>query len=504
MFGALFQQAAIPERRRGWTKFAVPTAVCLIGWTAVGCISDGAGRREVAAVLDRYAQTISQTAEAHSRIPIRNAPDGDEDAGPVKLSQSPAALRDYIALALRENPSIQAAEATARAKAERIPQVTALPDPTLTLKVLPEPVRTAEGDNFFTMGVSQRFPIPAKLDLKGRIALEEVRAAMEELQDTRLRVIGEVKRAYFQLYVLDKTADVTRTNQNLLRGLIDVARTQVAVGRRNQDDVLRAQVELSNIQAELIDLGRQRVTIVARINKLLSRSPTTPVETPQDFDTRQAEFTVEQLLERAAKLNPKLRRLQTRVKRDELRVELAELADWPDFVLGLEWMSMEPRDAFEPPRNPTTGTRPKAPQMSEDGSDNWAITFGFTVPIWLKKTEAGVSEAKHSLAASRLRYVSTRNEVDFRIADALERVRAQRELATLFKNTVIPQAEQAYRASQSSYTAGTSDFPYVIDNWRKWLSSTIQYHRSLGELERSVADLEQVLGQSLTEVEEPG
>jgi hypothetical protein len=52
--------------------------------------------------------------------------------------------------------------------------------------------------------------------------------------------------------------------------------------------------------------------------------------------------------------------------------------------------------------------------------------------------------------------------------------------------------------------AGTSDFLYVIDNWRKWLVFTIRYHRSLGELERSVADLEQALGLSLTETGGPG
>jgi hypothetical protein len=44
---------------------------------------------------------------------------------------------------------------------------------------------------------------------------------------------------------------------------------------------------------------------------------------------------------------------------------------------------------------------------------------------------------------------------------------------------------------------------YVIDNWRKWLVFTIQYYRSLGELERSVADLEQALGLSLTEAGAP-
>ena len=82
-------------------------------------------------------------------------------------------------------------------------------------------------------------------------------------------------------------------------------------------------------------------------------------------------------------------------------------------------------------------------------------------------------------------------------------MRAQRDLAALFDTTIIPQAQQTYQVSQASYVAGTSDFLYVIDNWRKWLAFTIQYHRSLGELERSVADLEEAIGLSLPETGEP-
>ena len=63
----------------------------------------------------------------------------------------------------------------------------------------------------------------------------------------------------------------------------------------------------------------------------------------------------------------------------------------------------------------------------------------------------------------------------------------------------IPQSRQAYEVSRASYTAGRGEFLFVIDNWQKWLTFTIQYHRALGELERSVADLEEALGLSLGE-----
>jgi outer membrane protein TolC len=487
------------------------SALAVAATVTAGCSLNRVGREEVSVAIERHLDARPATAEGYARTPaVGESPAVKESAAVSRREtpspqtlRAPGTLREFIVRALEENPEIKAAEDTARAKAERVPQVTALPDPILKTKTLPEPVRTAEGDNFFILGISQKLPVPEKLDRRGRIALEETRMALDRLQETRLRVIAGVKRAYFQLYIVDKSIEITRANQDLLRGLIDVARTQVAVGRRSQEDVLRAQVELSNLEAELIALRQRRVTVVARLNELLNREPTTPISTPEDFDVRQGDLAIEELFAKAMDANPELKRFERQIERDERAVELARLAYWPDFTIGFEWMQMDPRGAFKAPRNPTTGQRPVTPQLSEDGSDNWAITFGFNLPIWFDKIKAGIEEAKRSLSASRQQFTAARNRVYFQVEDALERVRSQQELATLFRDTIIPQAEQTYHVSQASYTAGTSDFLYVIDNWRKWLVFTIQYYRSLGELERSVADLEQALGLSLTEAGGP-
>ena len=318
-----------------------------------------------------------------------------------------------------------------------------------------------------------------------------------------MRVIAGIKRSYFQLFVVDRSIEVTQANQDLLNGLVEVARSQVAAGRRSQDDVLRAQVEVSHLEAELINLRQQRVSLVARLNADLDRPPTTAVEPPAEFEIRDMDVALDGLLAKAATSNPDLEALKHQIARDTESLKLAKLANWPDLTVGLEWIQIDPRAAYKPPGKQTTGVRPRASQLSENGSDNWAITFGFTLPIWFDKINSGIEEAKRRLASSRAQYRAAQNRVASSIEDSLERVESQRELALLFHNTIIPQAEQAYRVSQASYTAGTSDFLYVIDNWRKWLVFSIQYYRSMGELERSVADLEQAIGLSLSQAREP-
>jgi outer membrane protein TolC len=464
-----------------------------------GCAVNRAAERDLASALTRYqhdrATSTDQPVSALKQDVRTSRPQPKPDAAQA----APQSLRDALIIALDANPKIKAAEQIVRAQYARVPQVTALPDPVLQAKVLPEPVRTAEGDNYFVLGIQQKLPLPEKLDRAGRIALEEARMSVEDYQRTRLDVIAGVKRAYFKLYVIDKTVETDLDNGELLRGLIDVAGAQVASGRRSLEDVLRAQVELSTLESELIELRQQRQSAAADLNRLLDRMPSAPSVQPTDFALRHVDVTLERLFAIAVDRNPDLRQLEQKVKRDREAVALAKLQAWPDLTLGLEWIQVDPRGAPEPPPNPQTGVRPTVSQLSADGSDNWAISLGLNLPIWYDKIRAGIRERRARLSASQHEYDGARNRVFAEIYDALARVQAQRELATLFQDTIIPQAQQAYEVSRASYSGGRGDFLAVIDNWQKWLSFTIQYHRALGELERGIADLEQVLGLTLAE-----
>ncbi len=485
------------------TVLLVPWGLAAVGLT--GCALNRTAERDLAAAVEYYERSRGHDADAYAGTrapaPPTTQPTADSPAGRPRddSDQAPRSLRDYILLALAENPEIKAAEEMARAQAARVPQVTALPDPMLMTKTLPEPVRTAEGDNYFVLGIQQQLPVPQKLDRAGRIALQEARMALEALQQARLRVIGDVKRAYFRLYIVDRTVEVDLANQELVRGLIDTARAQVAAGRRTQGDVLRAQVELSDLESQLIELRQERETIAALLNRLLNRPPARALPRPDDFDFRRVDTRLERLFELAVDKNPDLRRVRQQIERDRQNVELARLAYWPDLTLGFEWMYMRPREAFVPPPDPQTGMVPMVNRMSESGMDNWAITAALNLPVWFEKIEGAIREARRGLLASQHEYVAARNSVYFQIADALARVRAQQELAELFRDTIIPQAQQAYEVSRAAYSSGTADFLFVIDNWQKWLTFTVQYHRALGELERSVADLEEAIGLSLSE-----
>ena len=350
----MLNRLGLPDRTGRLSILIVIIATVAIGGSLTGCSLNQEGKEAVSAAWERHQREQSDRPMAYAQVAVvRNdsANPSPSTQPAIELVAQPT-LREYIGQALKHNPDILAAEETARAKADRIPQVTALPDPMLSTKTLPEPVRTAEGDNYFNLGLIQKIVVPEKLDRAGRVALEETHMAIAEWERVRLQVIADVKRAYFRIYVIDRAVEITRKNQNLLRTLIDAVRAEVTAGRRQQGDVLRAQVELSNLQAKIIELLQQRTSGVAMLNRLMNRDHDAEVPAASAFEIRQVDATLDTLLATAAKTNPELARFERQIERDREAVELARLAYWPDFTLGFEWMSMEPRDAFEPPRNP--------------------------------------------------------------------------------------------------------------------------------------------------------
>lgn len=421
------------------------------------------------------------------------------DAGILPTLVEDDALAELIRAALQRNPDILAAVHTARSAAERIPQATALADPMVMTRTLPEPTRLADGNNTFSLGVQQEFPIPAKLDAAGRAALAELRMALADLTETRLRIIAQVKRAYFDLFALDQAAAITKENQSLLGDLIEVARGQLVTGRRQQEDVLRAQVELFSLRSRLLDLEQRRRTTRALINTLIDRPVESEVTAPAEYDIRRLDARLEALLAQAKEHNPELRQKSFQIERDGENLRQVQLGYWPNFNLGFEWMVMRPREAFRPPIDPATGMRPEYDRMSEEGADNWAITFGFNIPIGFNRIGGAIREARERLAASRKSLDATRNRIAYQIEDTLARIQAQREVAELYATAIIPQAEQAYRVTREGYVTGTSDFQFVIDNWQQWLFFRVEYYRTLAELERGVADLEEAVGISVAE-----
>ena len=463
-----------------------------LGGLSTGCATYRQSRQEVERAVHQWQRRRTALAEAPiDESPSTHVPRPEPGAAPSRP------VDRYIRQALERNPGIQAAIAEARAKLERIPQVTSLPDPIIRTITRPEPIQTAAGDMYFTLGISQTIPLPARLERAGNVAAAETRAALERVNTKRVEIIADVERAYWQIYRLDRYVEITQENRRLLEDLEGVVDTQYQVGEVRQQDLLRVQTELAKLRDDEHRYQIRRASAVAALNQLTDHPPRRHVPTTEPVDVPAFEADVGRLIGLASDHNPELAALRERIERDREQIELAELGYWPNVTLGAEWNYLQGRDPFIPPVNPSTGVRPPINRKSDVGDDNWAVMVQMNLPIWTQRVDAARREARQRWLATRSELRSAENLIAFRIFDAWSRVEAQQHTLRVLDSELLPQSRHTYEVTLISYQAGEVEFVSLIDNWRRWLDFELMRHRETVDLEIAFADLQREVGVQL-------
>ncbi len=398
----------------------------------------------------------------------------------------PHPVEDYIRYALAQHPEIQAARKLVEAKANRVPQAASLQDPTLGTTFFPEEVQTAAGAQQLTVAASQKFPWFGKLERQAAIAEAEVEIARAQLAAKELEVIEQVKRAYYELYFVQQAIAINLQDRELLLHLERVAEAKNRTGG-TQADVLRAQTELSNLDAELVRLRQQRYSAQARLARLLHISPETPVAAVDRLPPEQVPRDIEALYAQAIAARPELHAQLAAIVRDRRRVDLARLNYFPDATLAASWIA--------------TGDHGISPVSN--GRDPLLLGVNVNVPIYRKRLDAAVREAEAQSVASARQYDSLRDRTAEEIKDLFAQATSQQELVTLFAQDIVPKADQTYRVSLSGYTVGTLDFLTLLDSWQRLLRFQLTLYRFESQLRQTLATLERTLGGPVTSATVP-
>ena len=143
--------------------------------------------------------------------------------------------------------------------------------------------------------------------------------------------------------------------------------------------------------------------------------------------------------------------------------------------------------------------------QTRDGRNAWMASIGINIPIWRKKLRAAEAEATIRIKASEDMYENMENETLSRIRALHFEVETAREQIDLYKYSLLPQAEQALKASEVGYLAGKVDFLNLLDSERMILTIRNGYFKIFSEFGKSLARLERLAGKNLLEINDsPG
>src|ERR1700676_1993884 len=222
---------------------------------------------------------------------VRSIPPKEEH-----LHQAVTPLRDLLNEAEQNNPQIAAARQGWEA-AKQIPsQVSTLPDPQFTVQQVnvgsPRPFAGYTNSDFayFGLGVSQDFPYPGKLRLRGETAKRDADVVQQQYESVRRSVLAGIKAVYFQLSYLSKTLGILESDGQLLGQVEKAADARYRSGMGNQHDLLQAQLERTKLLREITMHHLEVAKSQAQIKQLLNRPQSSPdietadlVETPLPY-----------------------------------------------------------------------------------------------------------------------------------------------------------------------------------------------------------------------------
>jgi len=398
---------------------------------------------------------------------------------PAQVGGDTLTVDAAVRIALEANPMLRAARASAQAAAQRIGPAGALPDPQLQLglmnRMASEFGSTMDPMTMNQLQLMQMVPWPGKLGGARRAARHTAAAAGSDADEQERMLAARVRMAYFEVAYADRALAVMRRTQGLLRDFLDVSTTMYAVGSAVQQDVLRAQVEVARMSEEITRMGQERVAMAARLNALLGRAAIVPVAA---FELPEPEASdlpaADSLLAWALDGRPALRAGAERVAAAEATLSAARRELFPDFSIGMQYQQ-----------------RPQFPTMV-------SLMVGINLPVFAGAKQLPMRRqmaAMRDMSAAEL--ANLRNETVARIVEIRARAEQDRNLARLYRGSILPQARAAVQAGLSGYRVGRVTFMQLVDNQMTVNRYEIETYRLLADYHQVMGELEALVGRQL-------
>ena len=396
-------------------------------------------------------------------------------------AQGPALTLDEVErIALAENPELQVAARKVAAAEAHVPLAGALEDPQAMYRgwqvPLSKPWDYNAAQNMFMLG--QSFPGRGKRDLRTNIAQSDVELAKDQLEEVRLRVRVEVRKAFFDMLHAQDENRIHEQHVGIAQQAIEAARIKYSVGKIPQVEVLKAQAALTRLAEHMVRFDRDAEVARAHLNTLMGRQPETPITVRGEYAVTTPLPPLETLVTTAMQQRPGLIEAAADVQKSRKEQDLARKAMVPDFSISGGYM-LQP-----------SGQNPRNDYMLE-GS--------MSLP-WLNrhKHDAEVNEAAVAVSEKNAEVTAMKSATVGQIEESLAEARAAQRLARVYEESLKPQAEQTLHASVVAYENDQTSFLDLLDSQMTVVDVDLAAIDALADFNMKMADLEMAVGAPVT------
>ncbi|PYL43237.1 MAG: hypothetical protein DMF42_04595 [Verrucomicrobia bacterium] len=398
------------------------------------------------------------------------------DGGEYGVASSQLSLGEVSRSVLENNPAIKEAENRWQAAQQRTRQANAWDDPRVVGESRVRRYVDVPPNAFMdqTLAIEQLIPITGKNLVRGRAAAAEALSIFEEVRRAQLDVIAKARATYFELANAYDQLEINSKNLISLKQIADISRSRYEAGLESAANVLIAETDYSKLLEARRDLERNLSDAQSQLNTVMNRDAFAPLGPPAAATISEASLSVTRLHAITLAQRPEVQMARAKIDGEKSKLQLAQRAWIPDPALIVKGQRYN--DAAEAVSELDAGV-------------------SFTVP-WVNpgKYSAGVREARANLAAAEQGLEREQKEALRLLRDQLAKIETFHHHVELFRDKLVPQAQQAFEATQLSYESGKATFLDWISAQRNLRDIEAMGREHLAHYQMAVAELEAVIG----------
>jgi len=353
--------------------------------------------------------------------------------------------RDAVTLALQENQSLMAARTAIEQAGAYSQYAGKLDNPELKLGYTSDRTFNDEGEQSYSIGFEQRFPITNRLKLLKNVSTIEVKLAEAELRDQERLLIRDVESSVELISSLNQRLSLLESMITLQEGFAVFLEKRIENGEASNLDLNQVRVSLFSVKQEIQNLTKERNKALGTLRSLLGLEPGMGLEilTEQTWPSRLPEMPA---------LEGEL--LQSHPEY-QLKASLAEIArSQSALAKANRWADIAVEVFFEEERSVDVPIGL--------GRDRF-FGIGVSIPLPLHDQNRGEIEASR-FREQQIRYEL--NAVSLRLKNDAETLQRNAEAtyrqATKYKESAVSLVEQNLEDINNAYAAGQVDLGEVF------------------------------------------
>ena len=375
---------------------------------------------------------------------------------PAFGESAPAALTlgDALRLAVTADPWLLGSQYREEALLSEATAAGSMPDPTLSIAAGNLPLDTfdinQEAMTQFTVGVSQAFPRgdSRALSRQQRMQLAEQEPLLREERSAQVQ--RTVTQLWFTAYLAQETIGLVEQSRGLFDHLLAAASTRysAALGGTRQQDLVRAQLELTLLEDRLTGLQQRRDAAQRQLAEWIGADAALPLAAPPP-DSSPVSETVLRASPRQHREwivgHPAVRAVDRRIDAVTTEVELARQGYRPAWGVSAQY-----------------GYRDDDP-MGRDRADLLSVGVTFDLPLFTdERQDKQVSATLARVAALRTERQLLARRLLAELETALARLQRIDERADLYATRLLPQMADQAEAALAAYNNDDGDFAEAV------------------------------------------